>query len=131
MHFLYYIQGVTLHHDIDNLAWDDDDFLWSGAVQLFGGQLVSHDNLLNLLAWSILCHFNREAHLTIELNRVLLRRLYQVCFVARWPFGVANRTCFATEMPCLFCNVRSVWSEQDCESLEDSDLVALDRKSVV
>ena len=72
VHFLYYIKGVTLHHDVHKLAWDDDDFLWSGAVQLFSGQLVSHDNLLNLLAGSVLGHLNSKAHLTIELNRVLL-----------------------------------------------------------
>ena len=43
-YFHYSISSViTLHHDIDNLAWNDNHFLWSGAVQLFGGQLVRHD----------------------------------------------------------------------------------------
>ena len=70
VHFLLYIRCI-LHYDIYDAAWNDDDFLWSSAVQLFSGQLVSHNNLLYFLAWSILCHLNRETNLTIELNRVL------------------------------------------------------------
>ena len=33
-HSLIIYVRCPLHHDIDNLAWDDDDFLWSGTIEL-------------------------------------------------------------------------------------------------
>jgi hypothetical protein len=37
-----------LPHQVDNLSWNDNHFVWHSSVQLFDGPFVFHDDFLNL-----------------------------------------------------------------------------------
>ena len=78
----------SLHHNIHNSSGDDDDFLGRVAGEIFGCVFVCKNKFLHFFFRGVLRALERETHLAVELNRVLLRILYQIRLIALRPFGV-------------------------------------------
>ena len=106
-----------LHHDVDDTAGDDDDFLGSGAVELLCRLRVGEDYLLDLFARGVFGNLDGETYFAVELHGVLLRAFDQICLVALGPLGIADRGRVSATVPSLFGEVRCVGGKQDSEDL--------------